>query len=141
MNFIKITLNKTKEEMVQLLEKAPNVLKRRLFDIENEIKDVTLHKEPCVIFMTPMPHQELEVMQLYKSLGVDIKIEDLTMEAIYGFYKTTDADVIEAKETEWQFDQLVNEFILTNADRDNVLDKISLYGMESITETDRSFLK
>jgi len=127
--------------MVQLFEKAPSVLKRRLFDIENEIKDVTLHKEPCIIFMTPMPHQELEVMQLYKSLGIDIKIQDLTMDAIYGFHKTKDADVIEAKETEWQFDELVNDFIVSNSSTDDVLDKISLYGMESITEADRTFLK
>jgi hypothetical protein len=140
MKFIKITTNLTKEESIAFFENVSPVLKRRLFDLENEILDVTLHREPFVVFMTPTTCQELELMSLYKSIGLPIKVEDVTTEAIYGFHNTTDAEVLEAKETDWQFDELVKRFILENSSMDDVLDKISLYGIESLTESDKTFL-
>lgn len=141
MKFIKITLYKSKEELVEIFDKASKILTARLFDIENQIKHVTIHQEPCVIFMTPTAHQELEVLNLYKSLGLDIKLEDLSQEAIFSFYHTKDLDVIDANIKEWQFKELLQNYIRVNSDSDQVLDKINLHGIGSLTEADKQFFK
>ena len=140
MKFIKITLNKSKEELVAIFEEAPKVLITRLFEIENEIKNITLHQEPCVVFMTPNINQELEVLNLYHNLGLNVKVEDLSQEALFNFHNSVDSDVITAINSEWQFKELVTDYILNNSNIDYVLDKINLHGIGSLIEADKQFL-
>lgn len=141
MKFIKVTLDLTVEEILKHFETVEPVIKSRIYDLESTIEDITLNDGNIVVFMTPNPYQEFEYMKLYDSIGLKIKFHDLTEEALYNFYASVDADIMKARASEWHFDEFVKKFILLNSDTNVVLDKINLYGVNALTEEDKSFLK
>ena len=142
MKFLKITCLKSKEEMLDIYKNASTVLQKELFDLENAIVDVTMDNAP-VVFMIPTPVQEMEFERLYKLIGwwEHVIIEDMTDVAMFGFYKTEDKDVLQAQEEEWQFNKMIEKFVLENSTVDTVLDKISEHGIGSLSEADQKILK
>ena len=140
MKFIKVTTKKPALELNEEFLNIPPVISARIFTLESEIKDFALENRlVSSVYMTPTAYQWFEWQQLYKTTDVEFIIEDLTAEALYGFYNNQDADVVEAL-SNWKFQELLKHFIDMNSDTDTVLEKISKHGIGSLTEADRHFL-
>lgn len=117
-------------------------IKKRLFELDDNTTAATSeYNGQFVAFGILTALQTVEVKKLYEATGLDFKIEDVTSEALHGFYGTKDGAAIEMLASEWKMVEIVDKFVKECADVDDVLDKISKFGMTSLTQVDHIVLK
>lgn len=117
-------------------------VKEKMFDLEDSTTVVdSEYQSKFVAFAMLTLSQVIEVQKLYEATGLDFKIEDVTTEALHGFYGTKDGAAIEMLASEWKMVEMVDKFVKECAEVDDVLDKISKFGMTSLTKVDHIVLK
>lgn len=131
----------SKEEL-EVLGKDPKYadLLHELDQHEREIEEVTLYEfEYPISFMVIYEHEMRPLFEVYKKCPFPLNASDVTDEALYGFYGSTDPQIKDAF-TDLRFTEFLNRFIKQYATKDMILDKIGKHGLVSLSEVDKEIL-
>lgn len=139
MKIIKLTIEPTKEQSNAPAETLSEQAKE-LFDIlekYNTIIDLEVIESDIDIFYILIDEMGINSMvNFFINTGITIKIEDVSKQVINGtFQLPTNEENIE------QFNEMKKMFFQTQVEVDDILDKISEFGIESLTELDKQILQ
>lgn len=138
--FIMAVPKHNNEELKKIENSCDEFIRNKFEELDERIKSVDIATDPQTIFYIVTITEEHELKNYTNAAGIKIKFVDLTKEAIHRFHNTEDATIQLAFKNE-DFVTMLDEYISFNSSSDEVLDKISKYGIESLTETDKSFLQ
>jgi hypothetical protein len=107
---------------------------------ERGLNEVTIYdQEYPLTFMAIYEYEMKPLFEVYKKCPFPVHTSDVTDEALIGFYDTKDSQIKEAF-SDPRFIDFLNRFILNNANKNIVLDKISKYGLISLSDVDKQIL-
>ncbi len=102
------------------------------FEFTKNIQFLEITKGTTVAVMSDIELDKFN--SLGKMIGMKYKINDLTKDALVGKLNN---DLIKNK---YLMTNIINRFILENASVDDILDKINLMGIKSLTNIDKQIL-
>lgn len=141
MKFLKYYTYHTKDELDSFKTEMGEFVEQRYEELEKETFEIEIeHEGQKYYFGIFSPNIEKEFTSLNSYHSAQIIIEDLTTDALLGFYGNNKPEIKTAL-VDTDFQDLLKVFISQNSNTDIVLEKISKYGMDSLTEVDRNFLK
>jgi hypothetical protein len=142
MRLINITTNHTNEDIDDILyylsESEIHIIK----NIYNRIKFVEYVKNNFNCMFCIVNNYDIdELSNLYDSLGIKFKIEDITKKVILCDHINTSYFSEQGFDVSIDIDNLIKDFYKDNITIDDILDKINLKGIKSITKLDKLILK
>lgn len=142
MRLINVTTNHTNDDIDDLLYSLSEIEIHKIKIIYDKIRFVEyVDNNFNCMFCIVSDYDIDDLSNLYKNLSVKFKIEDLTKNVLLG----DDIKISYLSERGFDvsidIDNLIKEFYKENATADDILDKINIKGIKSITKVDKLILK
>ncbi len=142
MRLINVTTNHTNDDIDDLLYSLSESEIRKIKTIYDKIRFVEyVDNNFNCMFCIVNDYDIDDLSNLYKNLSVKFKMEDLTKSILLG----DDIKISYLSERGFDvsidIDNLIKEFYKENATADDILDKINIKGIKSITKVDKLILK
>ncbi len=137
MRFIKVTTNLTKPEIDSILASTSTDDKTTIANLYDSFSHVELIEVDKTVSMFAVIHQNIitDVFELYVKMGINFKYEDITERVLFSCLEANSYPEVSKK-----LSKLINEYISNYLTVDNVLDKISEMGRDSLNEVDMKVL-
>ena len=142
MRLINVTTNHTNDDIDDLLYSLSEIEIHKIKTIYDKIRFVEyVDNNFNCMFCIVSDYDIDDLSNLYKNLSVKFKMEDLTKNVLLG----EDIKISYLSERGFDvsidIDNLIKEFYKENATADDILDKINIKGIKSITKVDKLILK
>jgi hypothetical protein len=142
MRLINVTTNHTNEDIDDILYSLSDSEIHKIKIIYDKIRFVEyVDNNFNCMFCIVNDYDIDDLSNLYKTLSVKFKMEDLTKNVLLG----DDIKISYLSERGFDvsidIDNLIKEFYKENVTADDILDKINLKGIKSITKIDKLILK
>jgi len=141
MRLINITTNHTNEDIDDILYTLSESEIHKIKIIYDKIRFVEYVKDNFnCMFCIVNDYDIDDLSKLYDTLSVKFKMEDLTKKVILGDDINTSYLSERGFDVSKEINNLIKDFYKENATADDILDKINLKGIKSITKIDKLIL-
>ena len=142
MRLIKVTTNHTNEDIDDILYTLSETEIQNIKNIYVRIQFVEyVDNLFSCMFCILDNYDIIDLENLYRNLSIDFKIEDITKDVLL----SEDIKTLYLNENGFdmskEINKLVNKFYKENVTTDDILDKINIKGIKSITKVDKLILK
>jgi hypothetical protein len=142
MRLIKVTTSHTNEDIDDILYTLSESEIKNIKNIYGKIKFVEyVDNLFSCMFCILDNYDIIDLENLYRNLSIDFKIEDITKNVLL----SEDIKTLYLNENGFdmskEINKLIKEFYKQNVTTDDILDKINLKGITSITKLDKLILK
>ena len=142
MRLINITTNHTNEDIDDILYSLSDSEIHKIKVIYDKIRFVEYVKDNFnCMFCIVNDYDIDDLSKLYDTLSVKVKMEDITKKVILGDNINTSYRSERGFNVSREINNLIEEFYKENVTVDDILDKINLKGIKSITNIDKLILK
>jgi hypothetical protein len=142
MKLINITTNHTNEDIDDILYSLSESEIHKIKVIYDKIRFVEYVKDNFnCMFCIVSDYDMDDLSKLYDTLSVKVKMEDITKKVILGDNINTSYRSERGFNVSREINNLIEEFYKENVTVDDILDKINLKGIKSITNIDKLILK
>ena len=142
MRLIKVTTNHTNEDIDDILYTLSETEIQNIKNIYGRIQFVEyVDNVFSCMFCILDNYDIIDLENLYRNLSIDFKIEDITKNVLL----SEDIKTLYLNENGFdmskEINKLVKKFYKENVTTDDILDKINMKGIKSITKVDKLILK
>lgn len=142
MRLINITTNHTNEDIDDILYSLSDSEIHKIKVIYDKIRFVEYVKDNFnCMFCIVNDYDIDDLSKLYDTLSVKVKMEDITKKVILGDDINTSYRSERGFNVSREINNLIEDFYKENVTVDDILDKINLKGIKSITNIDKLILK
>jgi len=138
MKFLKITTGHTSLELNDILTAQTPELVNQIEDLFHSFKYIEFENELGLQCMFAFGEEEIlnDIFEVFHTLSINFVNKDITEDILKG-----NLPRLEDKHTDAMLRILIDDFLTENQTIDNILDKISESGIDSLNNYDKSILE